>query len=216
MLFSYDFTDLTSAAEVVVDLQTRLKSAMGMANLAVDNIDYGKEAEVLEILKLKAHIYLLSDELNLIFDAIKLAQDRGDESVDRKSALLVNATSSEMSWNMLDERRELLAKLVVRDTDFYWLSRRDSSTVNNLTIGSLQAFDGSKDAIWPEILSKHDEPANHPLLQVCIFEFIFPFATNRFKARTISGLGLVYTSSSWWHHHLRKLRSQPTTFPPSN
>jgi hypothetical protein len=60
----------------------------------------------------------------------------------------------------------MLAKLVVQNIDFFWLSRQDSSTVNNLTVGNLQAFDGSQDARWAEILSKHDEPANHPLLKV--------------------------------------------------
>jgi len=38
--------------------------------------------------------------------------------------------------------------------------------VNDLTIGNLQAFDGSRDAIWTEILLKHDEPASHPLRKV--------------------------------------------------
>jgi hypothetical protein len=67
---------------------------------------------------------------------------------------------------MLDDQREMLAKLVVQNIDFFWLNRQDSSTVNNLTVGNLQAFDGSRDARWAEILSKYDEPANHPLLKV--------------------------------------------------
>ncbi len=140
---------------------------MAIATLAGEYINYERRAEVVELLRLKAHIYLLSDELNLIFDAIKLAQDRFDDSTDRKSALLLNTSSSEISWNMLDENREMLAKLVVQDIDYYWLSRQDSSTVNNLSVGNLQAFDGSKDAVWAEILSKYDDPPNHPLLRVC-------------------------------------------------
>ncbi|KAF9055459.1 hypothetical protein BDZ89DRAFT_1056032 [Hymenopellis radicata] len=169
LLFTYDFTDLTSAAKVIEDLQTRLREGLAIATLAGERINYERRVEVMELLRLKAHIYLLSDELNLIFDAIKLAQDRFDDSTDRKSALLLNTSSSEISWNMLDENREMLAKLVVQDIDYYWLSRQDSSTVNNLTVGNLQAFDGSKDAVWAEILSKYDDPPNHPLLRRRLF-----------------------------------------------
>jgi hypothetical protein len=119
-----------------------------------------------EILQLKAHIFLLAEELNLLFDAIKLAQDRTEDETDQKSALLLHASASEISWRMLDERRDLLAKLAMRHIDYSWLSRQDSSTVNNLAIGDLQAFDGSPHAVWPEIISKYNEPANHPLLKV--------------------------------------------------
>lgn len=67
---------------------------------------------------------------------------------------------------MLDDEKDLLSKLVASNINYYWLSRQDSSTVNNLAIGNLQAFDGSRNAQWAEILSKYDEPINHPLLKV--------------------------------------------------
>jgi hypothetical protein len=108
----------------------------------------------------------LTEELNCLFSAVKLAQDRTDERMDQKSALLVHASSSELSWRMLSEDKDLLAKLVVQHSNFYWLSRRDSAMVNDLVIGNLQAFDGSRDAIWTEILMKHDEPTSHPLHKV--------------------------------------------------
>jgi hypothetical protein len=84
---------------------------------------------------------------------------------------------------MLDDQKEMLAKLVVQNIDFYWLSRQDSSTVNNLTVGNLQAFDGAQDAQWAEILSKYDEPANHPLLKVRR-SFI---SLNRYSPHTTEG-----------------------------
>jgi hypothetical protein len=167
LLFTYDFTDLASAATVVADLQGRLRSAMETERTAELNLRLVGEEGKLKLLKLKAHIILLAEELNFLFDAIKLAQDRFDDQTDRKSALLLHTSSSEISWRMLDDQRDLLAKLVVQDIDYYWLSRQDSSTVNNLAVGNLQAFDGSRNAAWTEILSKYDEPTNHPLLKVC-------------------------------------------------
>ncbi|KAF9008973.1 golgi-body localization protein domain-containing protein [Cyathus striatus] len=170
LLFTYDFTDLESAANVVSNLQGRLRDAMKSERIVMRNPRrLEEEADRLALMKLKAHIFLLAEELNLLFDAIKLAQDRFDDQTDQKSALLLHASSSEISWRMLDERRNLLAKLVVQDSNFYWLSRQDSSTVNNLAIGDLTAFDGSRHAIWAEILSKHYEPANHPLLKRGLF-----------------------------------------------
>lgn len=170
LLFTYDFTDLGSAASVVEDLRDRLIDAIESQRIAENNRSPRLEGEEgqLELLKLKAHIFLLSEELNFMFDAIKLAQDRFDDRTDQKSALWLRASSSEISWKMLDGRRDLLSKLVVQNIDFSWLSRQDSSTRNKLLVGNLQAFDGSQDAIWAEILSKHDEPENHPLRKVCM------------------------------------------------
>jgi hypothetical protein len=166
LVFAYDFTDLSSAANVVADLQSRLRSATETrrdAEIRFHTTGYEGSAEILQ---LKAHIFLLAEELNLLFDAIKLAQDRTEDETDQKSALLLHASASEISWRMLDERRDLLAKLAMQHIDYSWLSRQDSSTVNNLAIGDLQAFNGSPHAVWPEIISKHHEPANHPLLKV--------------------------------------------------
>jgi hypothetical protein len=166
LLFTYDFTDLSSAADVVADLQGRLRTASETLRALEDNRNLVGDGAQLQILKLKAHIFLLSEELHFIFEAIKLAQDRMDDQSDQKSAVLLHASSSEISWRMLDEDRVLLAKLAVRAIDYFWLSRQDSSTVNNLDIGDLQAFDGSPHAIWPEILCKYNEPVNHSLLKV--------------------------------------------------
>lgn len=174
LLFSYDFTDLASAAHVVSDLQARLRQVVEAERAAESRLiasgDHGKT----ELLALKAQIMSFAEELTLIFDAIKLAQDKVDENHDHKSALLLRTSSSEISWRMLDDHGDLLAKLAVRDIDYSWLSRQDSSTVSKLQAGDLQAFAGSPKAVWPEIIAKHDEPSNHPLLKVRSFHHHLP------------------------------------------
>jgi Golgi-body localisation protein domain len=169
MIFAYDFRDLLSAASVISNLQSQLRDAVAKQefNPIVRLLRPGdNDAERLSFLRIKAHIYLLQEELGLLFDAIKLAQDRFDAAAEQNNALLLHASSSEISWRMLDDRRNLLAKLVVQDINFHWLNRQDSSTVNHVTVGNLTAFDGSRYAMWAEIISKYDEPANHPLLKV--------------------------------------------------
>ncbi|KAJ3537089.1 hypothetical protein NM688_g6737 [Phlebia brevispora] len=167
MLFSYDFTNLGSAADVVAKFQSRLRMAVETKKEAEHKLQsLGSDGQI-EKYKIKAHILLLSEELDYVFEAIKLAQDKAAGQAAQKSALLLHASSTEISWRMIDRQDQLLAKLAVRDIDFRWLNRQDSSTVNHLAFGDLQAFDGAADAEWTEILSKYDEPSNHPLVKVC-------------------------------------------------
>ncbi|KAF8897633.1 golgi-body localization protein domain-containing protein [Infundibulicybe gibba] len=169
LLFKYDFNDLRSAAGVISELQGRLRDAIETDRIATIRYRQAGDQDKLDLLTLKAHIYLLAEELDFVFDAIKLAQDRSDDRTDQKSALMLRTSSSEISWKMLDDGRELLSKLVVQNISFQWLNRQDSSTVNNLTVGNLQAFDGSQHALWTEILTKHDEATNHPLSKRGLF-----------------------------------------------
>ncbi|OCH92936.1 hypothetical protein OBBRIDRAFT_802282 [Obba rivulosa] len=169
MLFSYDFTNLGSAADVVASMQTRLRRALESQYEAERKLRDAGEAGRLELLKVEGQIRLLVEELNLVFDAIKLAQDKAHDNPQKNSALLFHASSSEISWRMLDQQDQLIAKLDVRDSDFYWLNRHDSSTVNDLSVGDLRAFDGAADAVWTEILSKYTEPSTHPLVKRKLF-----------------------------------------------
>jgi hypothetical protein len=166
LLFTYDFTDLSSTSRVIIGLQERIRRAKQIeSDAGSDLYSLGEEGQT-ELLKLRAHIFLLVEELNLLFDVIKLAQDQREDNAKENSALMLQAASSEISWNMLDDNQELLAKLAVHKIDYRWLSCQDSSTMNTLTVGNLQAFDGSPDAQWTEILSKYDEVTNHPLSKV--------------------------------------------------
>ncbi|KIJ56610.1 hypothetical protein M422DRAFT_218123 [Sphaerobolus stellatus SS14] len=165
MTFSYDFTDLGSAAKVIADLQFRIRRLTRLEETFSFRGDFD-EAGQQNMLASKAHIFKLSQELNLIFDAIRLAQESEDErNQEKKSALQVEFSASEISWLILDETRELLAKLAVRGIHFSWLSRKDSSTNSMLSLVDLQAFDGSPDALWPEILAKYNEPPTHRMIK---------------------------------------------------
>ncbi|KAF8592433.1 hypothetical protein K439DRAFT_1400235 [Ramaria rubella] len=162
MLFSYDFTDLPSAAKVIVNLQSRIRQLIRMEGAYALKAPDPPGTDQQDLLASRAHIFALSQELNTIFDAIRLAQDKTDErNQEKKSALRLQVSSAEISWQMLDENRKLLAKLAVRGINFSWLSRQDGSTTSVLRAEDLQAFDGSPNALWPEILAKHDDPPMH-------------------------------------------------------
>ena len=171
MLFSYDFTNLGSAADVVLKLQARLRLAVETRREAESKLAALGEPGQIEKFKIKAHIILLGEELDYVFEAIKLAQDQAHGQAAQKSALLLHASSSEISWGMFDRHDQLLAKWAVRNIDFRWLNCQDSSTMNRLAVGDLQAFDGAADAEWTEILSRYDEPGNHPMVKVSLVAF---------------------------------------------
>ncbi|KAH8830496.1 golgi-body localization protein domain-containing protein [Flagelloscypha sp. PMI_526] len=159
LLFTYDFTDIPSVVRVVIEVQSKLRLALETARFARSSALLETDMGRKEYAGLRAHIQTLSEELNFLFQAIKLAQDKSTNTSDMASALLLKAWSSELSWRMLDDQKELLAKLVCKHTSFSWLQRQDSSTVNELNLGNLQAFDGSPDATWTEILSKQEDGA---------------------------------------------------------
>lgn len=165
MIFGYDFTDYQSAAKVVSDLQSRLRW-----RLLLDEFYNTRDCPSIptkNVLENKAYILKLSDELNMIFDAFKLAQIHTDDRThDQKSALRLHTFSSEISWRMLGDNRQLIAKLAVRGINFSWLRRQDGSTTSVLQVEDLQAFDGSPNALWPEILTKYNEPLNHYMVKV--------------------------------------------------
>lgn len=166
MIFGYDFTNYQSAAKVVSDLQSRLRWRLLLDEFYRTQWNR-KSIPYRDVMDNKAYILKISEELNMIFDAFKLAQIKTDDrSHDKKSALRLHTSSSEISWRMMDDNGELLAKVAVRGIGFSWLSRQDSSTTSVLQVEDLQAFDGSPNALWPEVLTKYNEPLNHHMMKV--------------------------------------------------
>lgn len=167
-LFSYDFTDLAGAAELISALQLRIRQLLASQRDYYLNYNHLTEEERQHMVLVSAQIFVLVEELNLVFDAIGLAQDKaGEGQDDHQSALELVVLSDDISWHMLDDNGPLLAKLQVMGTKFSWLSKRDSSTTSRLTIQNMRALHSSPTAIWPEILDKYDSPPNHPMVKVC-------------------------------------------------
>jgi hypothetical protein len=194
LLFSYDFTDFKSSANVVSGLQGRLREAVNQeqdAQWRLRRFAATEDQAKLEMAKIRADVLALADELAFIFEAIRLAQDRSEGNSEHKSALLLLASSPEISWRMLDSRRDLLAKLSVNGVKFSWLNRQDSAVVNTLRIGDLHVFDGHHEAVWPEVVCKHNEPRDHHLVRVCTLPFVTSLLLTPLRKRD------VFAISSW-------------------
>lgn len=111
----------------------------------------------MDLLSVKNQLFSLAKELNLIFDAIAHAQAKAENiDGDQSFAMQLDATSSEISWNMLDDESNLLAKLSLRGLQYTWITRTDGSMANTLSMDDLQALDGAPNALFSEMLVKHE------------------------------------------------------------
>jgi hypothetical protein len=71
--------------------------------------------------------------------------------------------------------------------------------VSKLVLGDLQAFAGSQKAVWSEILSKSEEPANHPLVKVNTTYLEGLHHAHASLACLLPSRGLGSPPSCWWN-----------------
>lgn len=121
--------------------------------------DRRTDEETLDLLAIKSQLFLLRRELNLIFESLARAQAKSlDMEGNDVFAVRLDAISSDLSWNILDDQHVLLVKVAIRGTQYSWISRNDGSMSNNLTVEDLQALDASPEAVFPEMLVKLEQP----------------------------------------------------------
>jgi hypothetical protein len=138
-------------------LQHRIRVIDRMQTNLRANTDRRRLEHSVELAALKAEKRQLVDELDLLFLAIAAAQDPRDaEDKTERSSFKFEATSSEISWNMLSADKRLLAKTALKQSKFSVLSQKDSSDIIEITIMDLQALNGQPDALFPEMLSRYE------------------------------------------------------------
>jgi len=161
-VYLFDFRDRHSAADVVTKMQHRIRQLRRMASKFDVDARRLSDDEKLEFLAVKSQHFMLSRELNLIFESLARAQARQtDMEGNDVFAVRLDAISSDLSWNALDEHNMLLSKLSIRGTQYTWISKNDGSMSNNLTIGDMQALDASPNAVFTEMLVKLEPPGHH-------------------------------------------------------
>ncbi|CAO1617992.1 unnamed protein product [Parajaminaea phylloscopi] len=164
MLLSYDFRDTALLADVVADLQVRIRRAVELDAQYQLRFHELNDAGRLDLFDLKRHLQDLIEELLLITEAITASEDAKSDEKDKKSALRLEAHSQEISWNMMGEADgQLLAKLCIKGPSFTWLNKADNSAANSLSIADLAAVNVHPDATFPEIISKWNKAPDHPM-----------------------------------------------------
>ena len=160
-IYSFDHSNLSGTADIVRDLQQRIRSLDRLRATYETNQDQLDAHGRIMLASTRGETRQLAEELDLIFDAIAAAQDpREDRDQNKKSAVKFEASAGDIAWHMHTPDNLLMVKMGMKGTKFDWLSLRDSSVSNKLTIQDLSALDGRPDAVFPEIISRFAKPGS--------------------------------------------------------
>ena len=147
-----DLNDLNTVREEIKLRQSRIRDLIErISTLQLRLGDRPSSQGRMELALIQSNLTKQTDELGLIFDAVQINREKGDI----KHGLWLEASSSDITWHMLDNSDCLLAKLSLKGLSLTWTSNTDGSTKNQLVIKDLQALDARPDAPFSEILSKH-------------------------------------------------------------
>ena len=144
--------DLTTVREEIKLRQRRIRDLTErISTLQLRLGDQPSSQGRMELALIQGDLTKQTDELGLIFGAVQINHEKGDT----KPGLWLEASSSDITWHMLDDSDHLLAKLSLKGLSLTWTSNTDGSTKNQLVIKDLQALDARPDAPFPEMLLKH-------------------------------------------------------------
>ena len=151
-MLSDHLNDLTTVRKEIKLRQSRIRDLTErISTLQLRLGDQPSSQGRMELALIQSDLTKQTDELGLIFGAVQINHEKGDT----KPGLWLEASSSDITWHMLDDSDYLLAKLSLKGLSLTWTSNTDGSTKNQLVIKDLQALDARPDAPFPEILSKH-------------------------------------------------------------
>ncbi len=163
-IYLYGFEDRNTTADVVTNIQEHIRQLQHVAEgyeLHLGGLDQDGK---LDLLAIKSQIYSLATELGFIFEGISRARARSEDADSSEAfAIRLDASSSDISWNMLDVDGTLLAKLAIRGVRYSWLTRTDGSMSNQFLVDDLQGLDGSPGAIFSEMVVKYESTVRRVL-----------------------------------------------------
>lgn len=172
VVFTHDFADLAGATEIVTNLQQRIRDLVGLAQQFQPHLDELDDDGRLELFVGRAEFVKLSEELNLVVQAITRAQDLNGASKglsNKTAGIQFEARASELVWHMLDKSDTPFTKFSVNGVEFSWISKQDSSISNRLIIKDLKALNSSPEHVFAEIIAKHETVVEHELCKVDVF-----------------------------------------------
>lgn len=173
IVFTRDFSDLTHAIDIVKSLQSRLRAISDLGQEYQVHLDQLDEEGRLELFHGRAEFVRLSNELNLVVQAITRAQVfNGASTAGTTAGIQFEARAFELVWHMLDKSDIPFAKFSVDGVEFSWTSKQDSSISNRLVIKDLKALNSSPDHVFTEIIAKSEEVADHELARADVFAAI--------------------------------------------
>ncbi|KAG9055730.1 hypothetical protein FS842_001402 [Serendipita sp. 407] len=149
-----DISDSATTASEIAFRQRRIRALSEQLNdFTLRQADL-RSSERLEMNQVAARVMAQAEELGLIFDAIQSVQQRDEQATKNKVGIRLEASSSDITWNLMDKDGSLFMRLALRAIDFLWISSQDGSSANRLKIKDLEALDARPNAKFPQMISK--------------------------------------------------------------
>jgi hypothetical protein len=168
-----DISDSATTASEITIRQGRIRALSEHLNDYTLREGDLSASDRMEMNRIAATLMTQTEELGLIFDAVQTVQDRDELASQSKVGIRLEATSPELTWNLIDNNGSLLAKLALRSMDFLWISSQDGSSANRLKIKDVEAVDARSNAKFPEMISKHKKwLQDNPMAKVKIVLYI--------------------------------------------
>ncbi|CAG7848535.1 UPF0648 protein C3H5.09c [Serendipita indica DSM 11827] len=163
-IFNDDISDSATTATEISLRQGRIRALSEQLNDFTQRQGDLRSSERLEMNRIASRMMIQTEELGLIFDAIQSVQQRDEQSSSNKAGIRLEASSSEITWNLMDKDGSLFMRLALRAIDFLWISAQDGSSSNKLKIKDLEALDARPNAKFPEMISKQTKwLTDHPM-----------------------------------------------------
>lgn len=160
MQFAYDVDDLGGMAEQIQKQQTRIRLDRRRIVEEYTHLTTLDDNRMFELTQREYSLWTCASDLNLMVEAIRRSQEsrRGRSTKDNLAGSQLQAHARVITWHMIAENGESIAKLSVNDTHFDWCSLPDTSVSNRLYVQDMLALNVSADQnrIFDEILSRYE------------------------------------------------------------
>lgn len=160
MQYAYDVDDLSGMAEQIQEQQARIRLDRRRIVEEYAHLTALDDSRMFELTRREFSLWANASDLNLMIEAIRRSQEsrRGRSTKENQAGVQLQAHAKVITWHMIAENGESIAKLSITDTNFDWCSLPDTSVSNRLYVQDMLALNISadQDRTFDEILSRYE------------------------------------------------------------
>ncbi|EGG04706.1 uncharacterized protein MELLADRAFT_78278 [Melampsora larici-populina 98AG31] len=160
MQYAYDVDDLSGMAEQIQEQQSRIRLDRRRIVEEYAHLTALDDSRMFELTRREFNLWANGSDLNLMIEAIRRSQEsrRGRSAKENQAGVQLQAHAKVITWHMIAENGESIAKLSITDTNFDWCSLPDTSVTNRLYVQDMLALNISADQnrTFDEILSRYE------------------------------------------------------------
>ncbi|PLW06226.1 hypothetical protein PCANC_27453 [Puccinia coronata f. sp. avenae] len=160
MQFAYDVDDLEGMAEQIQQQQAQIRLYRNKLDEGYVDLNVFDEARMAALTRCEYQLWIHASDLNLMVEAIRRSQASrlGRSKAEKLPGSQLSGHAKSITWHMLADSGEAIAKLSVTDTRFESYTLPDTSVSNRLHVQDMLALNISADSDrqFDEILSRYE------------------------------------------------------------